>query len=339
MTDRSGASYLPRQALIIFALILGVLLVWQLRDVLLLTFAGILFAIILGAAARGLERRLGLGRRSSLAIASTLIAAAIGGAIWLFGREIAVQLSELLSRLPAAWADLRERIGAAGLEAEFRGQLGRILPDGSTVLDIIRFVVSGLTGAVSGVALALLGGIYLAANPEVYRRGVLLMVPDRHDARLERALDATGDALRAWLLGQLVSMAMTAVAITGGLVAIGVPSPLALGLICGLMGFVPMIGPLLGALPGVLVALTIGGEVLLQTVLLYFVVQQLAGAVIEPLIMQRTVKLPPALTLFGLFGIGGLLGPIGVLLGGPLLVTGYVLTRQLYVRDTLGHQL
>jgi predicted PurR-regulated permease PerM len=167
----------------------------------------------------------------------------------------------------------------------------------------------------------------------------MLMIPDRYCARVAEAVDATGNALRAWLLGQLLSMTFTGVLITIGLLAIGVPSALALGLIAGLMGFVPMIGPLIGAAPGVLVALTIDRETLLMTILLYFVVQQLAGSVVEPLIMQRAVKLPPALTLFALFGTGTLFGVVGVLLGGPLLVLFYVMTRHLYVRGALGHSL
>jgi predicted PurR-regulated permease PerM len=207
------------------------------------------------------------------------------------------------------------------------------------VLAALQYVIGSITGAATGFALALLGGIYLAARPDLYRRGFLMLIPDRHVERVRTSLDATRGALQDWLLGQLLSMTVTATAIALGLTFIGVPSALALGLICGLMGFVPMIGPLLGALPGVLVALTIGGDVLVQTIVLYVIVQQLAGSVIEPMIMHHTVNVPPAVTLFGLFAVGALLGPVGVVLGGPLIVTAHVLTRQLYVKGCLGRDL
>ncbi|SMF77463.1 AI-2E family transporter [Allosphingosinicella indica] len=338
MTGSDTARFAGR-VLIVIALAASAWLLWQLRDVLLLVFAGVLFSIVLSAATGGIQRIAPMPRWLALTIASILILALLGGAVWLFGQEVTRQLGELLARLPDAWIALQREIGAAGIEDEFREQMGRAMPDSGTVLNAIRFVLGGFGSVLSGVALALLGGVYLAAQPHIYRRGTLLMTPKPRAAQAERAIDATGVSLRAWLLGQLISMSITGIAIAVGLIWIGVPSPLALGLIAGLMGFVPMIGPLLGALPGVLVALTLGTDTLLLTILLYFVVQQLAGSVIEPLIMQHTVKLPPAMTLFALFAIGAIFGPVGVLLGGPLAVVFYVLTRELYVRDALGHEI
>jgi len=327
------------RVLIAIGLVGAALLLWELRGVLLLAFAAILFAIILAAAANTIQRVAPMRQGFALTLATLLIFALISGAVWIFGSEVARQLGDLVARLPGAWDLLQRELGAAGLEDEFRAQLLRSMPDSGTVFQIIRVIIGGVGSVLSGVALALLGGIYLAAQPDLYSRGLRMMTPDRYGARIEEAMAANARALRAWLLGQLVSMTITGVAISIGLIMIGVPSPLALGLIAGLMGFIPMIGPLIGAVPGVLVALTLGTDTLLITILLYFVVQQIAGTVIEPLIMQRTVSLPPAMTLFALFAIGALFGPIGVLLGGPIAVTAYVLTRRLYVQDTLGHTL
>lgn len=338
-SDRADAVRFVGRVLITLSLIAATLMLWQLREVLLLIYAGILSAIILDAAAHSVRKTSSLGRGASLVIASVLILAITGAVIWVFGQEVTIQLRQLLGQLPTAWGALEREADAAGISAEFHEQLGRALPAGGTIFGAIRFLLSGIGSAVSGIGLALLGGIYLAAQPQVYRRGFLLLVPDRYCSRIEEAMDATGTALRAWLVGQLFAMAITAIAITAGLVAIGIPTALALGLIAGVMAFVPLIGPLLGALPGILVALTVGGEKMVLAVALYFVVQQFVGSVIKPLIMQRTVNLPPAMTLFMLFAIGALLGPAGVLLGGPLVVTGYVLVRHLYVKDTLGRAL
>jgi predicted PurR-regulated permease PerM len=312
---------------------------WVLKDVLLLIFAGVLFSIILNAAADGIERLLRLRHDLALGLATIILFGLGGGATYLFGHEISVQLQELAARLPEALDDARALLASAGVGPEVNGHIARALPDGKTILNWATYLVSSVSGALSGLFVAIVGGIYCAAQPHVYHRGLLLLLPGRYWPAADEAMRATGRALRAWLLGQLLSMAFTGILITLGLVAIGMPSALALGLIAGLMGFVPMIGPLIGAAPGVLVALTVDTHSFLLTVLLYFVVQQLAGNVVEPLIMQRAVLLPPALTLFALFGTGTLFGVVGVLLAGPLLVSFYVLIRHLYVRNALGHDL
>jgi predicted PurR-regulated permease PerM len=321
------------------ALLAVAIVLWRLRAVVLLVFAGILFGIVFDSGARVLGRWLPIGHSLCLALATIAIIGLAAVAVAIFGSEVVRQVTDLVARLPAAWASLDARIGSGELLATLRENLGRVMPSGGTVLAVLQYTIGSITGAASGFALALLGGIYLAARPELYRRGFLMLIPERLEARVDSSLDATRNALQDWLLGQLLSMTVTATAIALGLTFIGVPSALALGLICGLMGFVPMIGPLLGALPGVLVALTIGGDVLVQTIILYVIVQQLAGSVIEPMIMHHTVNVPPAVTLFGLFAVGALLGPVGVLLGGPIIVTVHVLTRQLYVKGYLGRAL
>ena len=325
--------------LIAISLVALALLVWKLKEVVLLAFGGVLFAIILNAAAGLVQKITHLSHKLSLVLATILLLLGLIGAVDLFGQEIATQLGELASRLPGAWDDLRKMLGSAGIREQFDAQIAKSVPDGKTILGWVSYLVSGLTGALSGLFVAILGGIYCAAQPDLYRRGLHLMLPDKAQKPVEEAVDATGHALRAWLLGQMMSMLFTGFFISIGLLILGVPSSLALGLIAGLMGFVPMIGPLLGAAPGVLVALTVDPHTFLLTALLYFVVQQIAGNVVEPLIMQRTVKLPPALTLFSLFGTGTLFGVVGVLLGGPLLVTVYVMVRHLYVKYGLGHDI
>ncbi|MCG2839668.1 AI-2E family transporter [Sandaracinobacter sp. RS1-74] len=323
-------------AVLIVALAFGL---WRMHDILLLVFAGVLVGIILNALAHRIERFSGLGHRMALAAATLSLFGLIGALFYFFGHEIAAQLGELGAKLPAAWDDLRRLISASGYEAQVNAQLSRSVPSGGTIIAVLGNVVTGVSGAISGLLLATLGGIYLAAQPGVYQTGVLMLFPPERADALNRAIGRTGYSLRAWLKGQLISMLFTATAIMIGLAVIGVPTPVALGLIAGIAGFIPMIGPLIGAAVGILVALTIGGTVLWSTILLYLVVQQLAGSVIEPLIMQHTVKVPPALTLFGLLAVGALLGPIGVLLGGPILVASYVLTRELYVKEALGRPL
>jgi predicted PurR-regulated permease PerM len=118
-----------------------------------------------------------------------------------------------------------------------------------------------------------------------------------------------------------------------------VPSALALGLFAGLAEFVPIVGPIVSAVPALIIALSRSYELALWVLLMFVVLQQIEGNLIQPLIQRRMVSLPPALTLFAVVVFGLLFGAIGVLLATPLTVTGFVLVRQLYIADALGDDL
>lgn len=314
-------------------------LLWMLRDILLLAFAGVLVAVVLHAIGNRLQRHLGVGQGIALLIATLLLFGITAGFFYLMGAELVTQLRQLGAQLPDAWEKVRKWVEDIGYGDELKQGLNTAMPDGGTVFGVLRSLIGGVGGAASAFVVAILVGIFIAAHPRLYLDGVIKLFPASAGPRISAAMERTGQALRHWIAGQTVSMAFTAVAIGIGLMVIGVPTPLALAAIAGVMGFVPMIGPLIGAAAGLLVAATVDFETLWQTALLYLVVQQLAGSVIEPLIMQHTVHLPPALTILGLLAIGIVLGPAGVLLGGPLLVAIYVLVRELYVKGTLHHHL
>jgi predicted PurR-regulated permease PerM len=101
---------------------------------------------------------------------------------------------------------------------------------------------------------------------------------------------------------------------------------------------VPFIGPVLGALPAILIASTVDSPTVLWTVLLFIVVQQLEANVVFPQLGRRMVSLPPALALFAILAAGVLFGPLGLLFGFPMAVVVFVLVKKLYVRETLGEE-
>jgi predicted PurR-regulated permease PerM len=219
-----------------------------------------------------------------------------------------------------------QRGGAGGLDASLIGTLaGRIASAGSFILN-----------ALSALVLAVVGGFFLAADPGLYRRGVVKLLPASQQDRAEEALLASGRALRLWLGAQLISMTIVGTLVGLGTWAIGLPSPLALGLFAGLAGFVPLIGAVVGAVPGLLLALTEGATTFLWAGLLFIAVQQVESNMILPLVEKHLVSMPPALLLFAVVAIGLVFGIPGVLLAAPLTVVGFVLVKQLYVRDLLG---
>jgi predicted PurR-regulated permease PerM len=179
-------------------------------------------------------------------------------------------------------------------------------------------------------------GLYLAIDPGIYRRGLLSLVPLDRRARAAEILAAVGEALRGWLLGQVFAMLVVGVLATIGLWLLGIPLALALGLLAALLGFIPYLGPLAAAVPAVLLALLAGPQQALQVALLYVGIQLLEGYFLTPLVQQRAVHLPPALTISAMVVMGGLLGGLGLALAVPLTAAAIVLVQKLYVEDVLG---
>jgi predicted PurR-regulated permease PerM len=121
-----------------------------------------------------------------------------------------------------------------------------------------------------------------------------------------------------------------------GLWAIGLPAALALALLAGLAEFVPLIGPVVAAIPALLIALAEGWQTALWTLLLYLAIQQVESNLIMPLVQHRVVSLPPAVALFAVVAFGLLFGSLGVLFATPLAVVIFVAVKKLWVRETLG---
>lgn len=153
---------------------------------------------------------------------------------------------------------------------------------------------------------------------------------------MDRTFGHIGGALENWLLGQLVSMTLVGVLTGIALSIIGLPSTFALALIAGLTEFIPLLGPILGGIPAVLVASGEGSSQVLWTLAAILAVQQIESNMITPIVQRRAVSLPAALTLFAVLAFGALFGTMGVLVATPLAVVAYVAVTDLYVRDALG---
>ena len=197
--------------------------------------------------------------------------------------------------------------------------------------------VLGVTlDVLASAVLLVITALYLAISPELYIGGVLRLVPVRHRARGRMVMHRTGRTLRRWLLGQVMDMIAVGVLTALGLFLLGVPVPLALGAVAGLLTFIPYFGAVLAGIPAVLVALSVGPHLALLTVGVFLLVHLVEGYVMSPLIQRHMVEIPPALTVMSMTVSGTLFGPLGVILGTPLAAAGMVMVRELYVVDVLG---
>ncbi len=312
--------------------------VWRLTDILVLLFGAILLTIGLCAAARLVARRTGVRRSVALAGVSLLGLCVFGAALWVFGSTVATQLDDVIQAAPAgfklfmAWMT-DNPYGRQALD-QLRGanMIGATGWATSMVTTIGGLITRGLGYAV----VALFVAIYLAAQPDRYRHLCLRLAPPAHRLTTETLFGEIGDVLQRWLVGQMVVMATIGVLTGIGLWLLGVEAALALGLMGGLLCFIPFVGAILAAIPATLVAMTQGPGYAAAVICMYVGVHFIEGNFITPMVQEEATSLPPVLAILSTLAFSVLFGPLGVLLAAPLTLVVMAVVEVLYVQHGLG---
>jgi len=303
----------------------------------LLVFAAVVLAVIFDAMTRQICRIPGLRVRwRALTLSIVVLLLMFIGTFFLFGAQFSRELDTIQENIPRALGSveaLLEQIGLGGSVAQLLEQ-GK--QDVSNLASRIGRYTLAVTSGVADFVLVFVGAIFIAANPGVYRRGLLLLLPHRAERPTAAFLDDGSRALRGWMLGQLVSSVVVAALTWVGLALLGVPASGGLAIIAGLLDVIPMVGPIIAAVPAVLLALTESPATAAWTIGLYLLIQQLQGNVLQPMIQKHAVNVPPAVLLFAVFAAGILFGVVGVLLAAPLTIVTYVFVQRIYVRELLG---
>jgi predicted PurR-regulated permease PerM len=335
----SRGEFVQRALLVVGLVVLvGVLLwlVWASADVLLLIFGGILLGVFLRGLSDLLRMFLPVPPFWSVVIVLCLLAGLLAGGGWLLGSAVATQLSELGEALTKSWSQLEAHLRQYSWgERLLSGINWQTLTRGES-LSRVTSLFSSTIGAAFSAVVILFTGIYLAFDPQLYRRGLVSLVPLSARGRSGEVLDAMGQTLRGWLISQSFSMVVVGSATTLGLWLLGTPMPIALGMIAFVFTFVPYVGPIAAAVPALLVGFTVSPTHALYVGLLYFAVQMVEGNLLTPLVQQQMVKMPPAVTIVAQVLMGVLLGAVGVVFATPLAACALVLTKMLYVEDLLG---
>ena len=326
----------PRKVLLVaFALLLA-LMAWQLLDLIMLTFGAVIVATVLRSLAVLLERHARVPNKISVMTALLLLVFMIAAVAWLVGDPLAEQFENLRQRIPAAvdavmqWLN-SHRLGLAALQyiEEARGN------DAGPWAMRVAGAAGSTFGALSGAALMLVMGLYLALAPRVYRDGLVRLMPLSARESVGEALDACGSALSRWLLGQSASMLFVGATTALGLWLLDVPLAFSVGVLSGLLAFIPFFGAIAGGLLAVLLGFMQGPETALYVLILALVIQQIEGNVLMPLVERWAVGLPPVLGIAATVMFGVLFGLLGVLLAAPAMIVLMVVVQRLYIKGVL----
>ena len=207
---------------------------------------------------------------------------------------------------------------------------------------VTRYLFPFLTSTFTvfgGILLITFLAIYVGADPDTYHRGLMHLFPHRARDRAGEVLSSVAAVLRRWLVTQLIAMVAIAVVTTSVLLLLDVKAAFALGIIAGLLEFVPTIGPLLSAIPAVAMGFLDSPEKAFYVMIAYFGIQFVENHLLIPLLMKGSIDLPPALTIMGQALMALVFGFLGLLVAVPVIAAAMVSVKMLYVEDVVGDEI
>ncbi|WP_166831459.1 AI-2E family transporter [Thalassoroseus pseudoceratinae] len=321
---------------IIAAMVVGLWLFTSLFQAILILFAGTILAVFLTQLSHRLANATSLNYQYAFAlVVITFLTIMIGGG-YLMGNQIVDQLSQLSEELQSASDYLLDRMENTPKLAEFIRSNGESSNIANRLFTTIQTTVSLTITAIGGFILFLFLGFYFAYQSKLYRDGVRQLFPDNFHSRYDEICDRLYNSLWKWMLGRMFSMVVITIGSTVGLYFMNIPVPITLGVIAGLLTFIPNFGPVLAAIPPMLIGLKQGVDVSVYVAIYYTGLQFVESYFLTPFVAEHQVSLPPVVTLSCQLIFGTLAGVLGVLLAEPLALATMLLIQELYLIDTLG---
>ena len=344
--DRWENKYLSfaRYVLVATLVVAGVALVlyaaWYAADLLLLVFAGALVSILLRGLSRYVSRSTGMGRGFSIAAVALALVALIGITAWLVAGRIGTEITEIQRVIPQAIESVKQYAAQYDWVHDAIGNMPNpgdwLVSRGGTIVSRLTGLASTAVGTVLNAIVIFVIGLYFAFQPGLYSGGIKHLLPFRFRERADEVLGELDEALWRWLAGRFLLMLVNGVLTGLGLWILGVPLALTLGVLAGLLNFIPTLGPWIAAIPAVLIAFLQSPQQAVYAALLYLALQSLDGYVLTPMVDRKSVEMPPVLTITAMLLLGAVFGFLGLLLASPLAATLMILVKMLYVEDLIG---
>ena len=320
-------------------------ILWQIRQVLLLVFAAVIFAVVLNRVVRVIQRS-GVKRGTAIALTVISLLGILFILFALIGPSFAQQLEQLRNLVPFSLESLRDWINSLSNWLPERlinvrsisDFLPKLQPFITQLLNNAYIWFSDLLVILLNLLLVLVLIIMLVANPVPYRQGLILLFPGFYRRRANEILSQCEATLVGWITATLIDSAAIAVVSFIGLLILGVPLALANGIIAGLLEFIPNIGPVLSVIPPMVVAgLLVSPGKAVAVLILYILIQQFEAYVLVPFVMKQQVELLPAVTLLSVVIFGSLFGFLGVSLAVPLVIVCKIWLNEVLIKDVLNN--
>lgn len=310
-------------------LALTIWVIWYANTIFLIAFSAILLAIFLTAVGNGTKKITRLPYPLALLIGIVVILGLLTLTFWLYSPLIAEQFTLLMKELPAAASTLRKNLtpylgqdflSYEKLYQEFAFTNQKLITQAFSIF-------SSTIGSVAGFIVFIIVGLYLAVDPARYVKWVIFVAPVKEREKVALLIEKIGQSLRWWILGKLLSMGVVGVTTFIGLLILQVNLAFILGFLSALLTFIPYVGAILSAIPAIMIAFAQSPLKAIYVTILYTGIHMLDGYLITPSIEQRTVSIPPALSILAQGLMVVLVGALGLALATPLLVVALALVH------------
>lgn len=254
------------------------------------------------------------------------------GLFFLIGAKLQSQISELSDTLPKTLENAKSKLSESPIGKKIVDQVSS--PESTKKAQgMLSTFFKSTFGVFGDIYVVLFIGIFFTVSPNLYKKGIIQLIPKKGQKKGEDVLNKLGDNLRKWFKGQIFSMTVVTVLTSIGLAIIGVPMWLVLAVIAGVLNFIPNFGPLIAMVPAVLVALMQGPGTAAIVAGLYIFIQVAESNFITPMVQQKLISIPPALIIIAQLFISPLTGGWGLVLATPLMVILIVLVQELYIKQ------
>jgi len=330
---------------IVAGLAVLLLFLYSTASVLLLLFIGLLIGVALRTVSHWIASHTPLSEQISLAVVVIGVVILIALLALLIGPSLVTQIDQLIQQLPTSLQQIDDMISKYSWGQWLVDEMPTNLRWGQIVFGEQVNVFSRITGIVStsisalgNFILLLFTALFLAIEPHTYMSGIAELIPLGYRSRSKEVMLEVGNTLAQWLLTRAISMVAIGIMTTLGLKVINVPLALSLGIIAGLMAFIPLIGPFIAVVPAALVGLLQSPQTALWVILLYLVIQSIDNYVLTPIVVKETIRMPPALIILSQLIFGLLFGQLGLAVAAPFAAAAMTFVRLTYVQDFLEHK-
>jgi predicted PurR-regulated permease PerM len=314
---------------IVALLVVTILIARVAFNVLLMILAATLISTYFHGLGNIIQRKTKATRKVAMAISVGGSFAILGVLLWFMGTKIQHQIAQLSQSLPNTINSARGKLS----ETPVGQQVLTYLDDNSGKLFVTaQHFFSTSFGVLGNIYIILFLGIFFTVSPSVYKEGFMIIIPPDKKELWECIMNRINVSLKGWLKGTLLSIVLITIMLVIGLSIVDIPAVLVLALFAGMLKIIPNFGSLVAMIPGVLLALTVSTNTAIIVALIYIVSQTIVSNIVTPIIQNKIINLPPALTIISQVVMGTLSGALGIILSVPLLAIVIILADELYVK-------